>query len=219
MKNDKKIIILLFILSSGFFSISQAEEYEITSPSRNGSGLEVRANLLASSGRFVQDLTESDPGGNTIRTYSDTSDLTSRGYALLIGYGRDYVRRGQSSFLYIGFESQKWSDEYDSKFQAFLIGAEGAIGSRSLKFIYGGEIAYGALDTEVDGVGKLSVLSGEPFIGLQWLPTEGLSVNFRVGLRGFNIEQVISASAGNIVTSKNSAYTANAQIGVGYSFY
>lgn len=223
MKNDKKIAILSLILGLGLFSTLQAEEYvpeyEKTSLKRSGSGLELRVNLLASSGRFIQDFTETDPSGNTVRTYSDTSDLTSRGFSLIVGYGRDYIRRDQSSFLYIGYENQKWSDEYDSTYHAFLLGAEGGLGSRSLKFIYGGEFAFGSLDTGVDGLGYLYTFSAEPYVGLRLLSDGGLSLNFRVGARGYFIEEVISANAGNVVTSENAAFTANAQIGVGYSFY
>lgn len=222
MNVNKNPVMLLSILI-GFFTILPAQvyasEYGMTSARRSGSGLEVRVNLLASSGRFVQDIVVSDASGNTLETNRDTSGLTSKGFSLLVGYGREYVRRDQSSFLYIGFESQKWSDEYDSDLRAFLIGAEGGIGSRSVKFIYGSEFGFGSLKTGTTEVGHLLAFSVEPFIGVRMLFVDGLSVNFRVGARAFSIEETTGSDAGNVVTNENSAFTANAQIGVGYSFY
>ena len=223
MNHDKKTVLFSLILYLGLFSTIQADEsvpeYEKSSLKRSGSGLEIRANLLGSSGRFVQDFTETDPSGNTVKSYSDTSDLTSKGFSLLVGYGQDYQHRNQSSFLYVGYENQKWSDEYDSLYHAAILGAEGAIGSRSLKLFYGGEFAFGSLDTGVDGLGYLYTFSAEPFIGLRLLQAEGLSINFRIGARGVFVEEVISANGVNTVTSENSAFTANAQVGLGYSFY
>ncbi len=219
----KNSVMLISVLSLGIFTSLPAEEYvsDYTTPStkRSGSGLELRANFLASSGRFVQEFTESDPSGHTVSTDSDTSDLTSRGLSLLVGYGRDYIHRDQSSFLYIGYENQKWSDDFESVYHAFLMGAEGGIGSRLVKFIYGGEFAFGSLDTGVDGMGYLYTFSAEPFVGLRLLSSSGLSLNFRFGVRGMFIEDVITQNAGNSMTSENSAFTANAGIGVGYSFY
>ena len=219
---NKYLAILLSITSLGLFSLLQAEEssssYEKPSLKKSASGVEIRANFLASSGRFVQNFTETDPSGHEIQ-YSDTSDLTTKGFSLLIGYGQDYKYRNQSSFLYIGYENQNWSDEYDSFYHGAIIGAEGAIGSRTLKLFYGGEFASGALDTGEEGLGYLYTFSAEPFIGLRVLPADGISINFRVGVRGVYIEDVESMKDGNTLTSGNSAYTANALIGLGYSFY
>ena len=214
---------LLSVLSLGLFAALPAEvfatEYKLTSAERSGSGLEVRANVLASSGRFVQDIVVTDASGNVLRTDRETSDLTSKGFSLLVGYGREYVRRDQSSFLYVGFESQKWSDEYESDLRAFLLGAEGGIGSRSAKFIYGSEFGFGSLKTGRTETGDLFTFSLEPYIGFRMLFVDGLSVNFRVGARAFSIEETTGSAAGNIVINENSAFTANAQVGVGYSFY
>lgn len=222
MRHDKYFVILLSLFSFALLSTLQAEESDgiyahdhKSSLKRNTSGLEVRANVLASSGRFVQDFFETDSGGNTVQVDSSTSDLTTKGYSLIVGYGRDYVRRDQYSFFYIGYENQKWSDEFDSVYHAGLIGVEGGIGGRTVKLIYGGEFAFGTLETGIDGLGYLYTFTAEPFIGLRVLATEGLSINFRVGVRGYFIEEVTLEN----VTSENAAFTANAQIGVGYSFY
>lgn len=223
MKVNKDPAMFLSILSVGFITTPWAEvyasEYELTSAQRSGSGLEVRANVMASSGRYVQDIVVSDAGGNTLQTDRETSDLTSNGFSLLVGYGREYVRRDKSSFMYIGFDSQKWSDEYDSTLRALLVGAEGGIGSRSVKFIYGSEFGFGSLKTGATETGDLFAFSFEPFIGFRMLFLDGLSVNLRVGARAFSIEETTDSNAGNVVTNENSAFTANAQIGVGYSFY
>ena len=220
---NKYLAVLLSIISLGLFSLLQAKEYtssyEKPALKKSASGVEVRANFLASSGRFVQNFTETDPSGHVVQTYSDTSDLTTKGFSLLIGYGQDYKYRNQSSFLYIGYENQDWSDEFDSFYHGAIIGAEGAIGSRTLKLFYGGEFASGALDTGKEGLGYLYTFSAEPFIGLRVIPAEGISINFRVGVRGVYIEDVESLNGVNTLTSSNSAYTANALIGLGYSFY
>ena len=229
MRHGKYFVVLLSLFSFALLSTLQAEEsdgmYEHdhkSSLKRSKSGLELRANLVASSGRFIQDFTETDPSGNTVQTDSSTSDLTSKGFSLIAGYGRDYGRRDQSSFFYIGYEHQKWNDEYDSVYHAFLFGAEGGLGSRSVKFIYGGEFSFGSLDTGIagiDGLGYLYTFSAEPYIGLRLLATNGLSFNFRVGARGVFIEEVITPNDVNTVTTENGAFTANAQVGIGYSFY
>jgi len=217
------LVILVSVISLGLFSTLQAEEYlsahEHSSTKRSGSGVEVRANFLASSGRFVQNFTETDPSGHEIQTYSDTADLTSKGFSLLIGYGQDYKYRNQSSFLYVGYENQNWNDAFDSFYHGAIIGVEGAIGSRTLKLFYGGEFSSGALETGEDSLGYLYTFSAEPFIGLRVIPAEGVSINFRVGVRGVYIEDVESMDDANTLASSNSAYTANALIGLGYSFY
>ena len=218
MNNDKYYAMTLSVLCMGFFSTlhggASTPELQNTLK-RNSSGLEVRANVLGSSGRFVQDFIETDANGNSKREYSDTSDLTTKGYSLIVGYARDYVRRDQYSFFYIGYENQKWNDAYDSVYHAGLIGVEGGIGGRTVKLIYGGEFAFGTLDTGIDGLGYLYTFTAEPFIGFRVLPAKGLSINFRVGARGYFIEEVTLEN----VTSENAAFTANAQIGIGYSFY
>ena len=226
MKHDQHFVILLSLLSFAFFSTQLAAEsdgaYEYDHKSTlksSRSGLELRANVRASSGRFIQDFIETDPSGNIVQTDSATSDLTSKGFSFVAGYGRDDGRRGQSSFYYIGYEHEHWSDEYDSVYHAFLLGAEGGIGSRSVKLIYGGEFTFGSLDTGIDGMGYLYTFSAEPYIGIRLLATEGLSLNFRVGARGTFIEEVITPNGVNTVTTENGAFTANAQIGLGYRFY
>lgn len=202
---------LLSIVSAGLLTTLPVQVY--------ASGLEVRANVLASSGRYVQDIVVSDASGNTLQTDRETSDLTSKGFSLLVGYGREYVRRDHSSFIYVGLESQKWSDEYESDLRTFLLGAEGGIGNRSVKLIYGSEFGFGSLKTGSTQTGNLFAFSFEPFIGLRLLSANGLSLNFRVGARAFSIEETTSSDAGNVITNENSAFSANAQIGVGYSFY
>ena len=223
MRHNKQMplfVMVAFIsLSSTLFADGALSEYKTSYAKKNESGIEVRANVRASSGRFIQYFTETDPSGNTVRTDSSTSDLTSKGFSLIVGYGRDYVHRDQYSYFYLGYENQAWSDEYDSFYHAALVGIEGGIGSRSLKFIYGGEFALGALDTGVEGMGYLTAFSAEPFIGLRLISENGLSLNFRVGVRGSYIGEVESQSGVNSLLTENSAYTANAQVGLGYRFY
>jgi len=220
MQDHKYFILTLSFLVSGLFMTLHADAFHKKSVLRkSSSGVEVRANFVGSSGRFVQDFTERDSSGNVVDTYSKTADLTSKGLSLQVGYARDYVRRDQYSFLYIGYEAQKWNDAYESDFHAFIIGAEGGIGSRTLKFIYGGEFGFGALDTGSDGLGYLGTFSAEPYVGLKVLLGEAFSLNFRMGARGFYIEEVVHANGANEVTSQNGAYTANGQIGLGYRFY
>ncbi len=216
-------VILLSITSLCLFTVLQAEEYSATfvkpSLKKSASGVEIRANLLYASGRFTQNFTETDPSGNVVHTSRDSDDLTAKGFSFLIGYGQNYKHKNQSSFVYIGYENQKWNDKYDSFYHAAIIGAEGAVGSRTFKLFYGGEFSSGALETGEDGLGYLYTFSAEPFIGLRVIPAAGVSINFRVGVRGTYIEDVESLNGVNTLTSSNSAYTANALIGLGYSFY
>lgn len=210
----------ILIITTIIFSLStlEAGEYKPSLSKGSTSGIEVRINGLYSSGRFVQDLTPE--GTSTEQTSQDTSDLTTKGFSVLLGYGREYRRQTQSSFLYIGYENQKWNDAYDSQYHAFIIGAEGGLGSRSVKFIYGGEFAFGALATGVDGLGYLSTFTAEPYVGFRLLSTMGLSLNFRVGARFYAIEHAdLFSSSGSNVLSENSAYSGNVQIGLGYRFY
>ena len=216
MRYTLSLFILLPALSVTLYSDAVSQKSILK---KSSSGVEVRANLVGSSGRFVQDFTEREPSGNVVQTYSKTEDLTSKGLSLQVGYARDYVRRDQYSFLYIGYEAQKWNDAYESDFHAFMVGAEGGIGSQSLKFIYGGEFGFGALDTGSDGLGYLGTFSAEPYVGLKVLLGEAFSLNFRMGVRGFYIEEVVHNNGANEVTSQNGAYTANGQIGLGYRFY
>jgi len=212
--------ILKFQLMSVFLVLAPLHADGYKPPLSNGtvSGVEVRLNGLYSSGRFVQDFTLQSPSAE--ETSQDTSDLTTKGFSVLLGYGREYRRRAQSSFLYIGYENQKWNDAYDSQYHAFIIGAEGGVGSRSVKFIYGGEFAFGALDTGVDGLGYLSTFTAEPYVGFRVLSSMGLTLNFRVGARFYAIERAdLFASSGSHVISENSAYSGNVQIGLGYRFY
>jgi len=202
----------------------QAEEKSFVSHSKkltnkSESGLEVRVNILGSSGRFRQDFTLNDISGNALRKYHYTSDLTTKGGSLLLGYAREYRHKKQSSFLYIGVESQKWNDAYDSIYKAFVVGAEGGIGSQNIKFIYGGEFAGGALATGSDGLGHLTAFTAEPYVGMRFLLEHNFSINMRAGARFYSIESVEASDGVNTLTSVNSAYTANAQVGLGYSFY
>ena len=186
------------------------------SASKDKAGLEIRANAVGGSGRFMQSIHTLDGENNTGNRQNVTSDLTNKGYSLLVGYGRNYYHRGQSSLLYIGYENQKWNDKYDSIYHAFLMGIEGALGTPTVKFVYGGEFAFGALDTGIDGLGYLSTFSAEPYIGLRLLTQNAFSLNLRLGARWYAIEDVVTP---NVMRSENSAFIANAQVGVGYSFY
>lgn len=219
MQHHRHLSVVVPVLVSGLFLSLSASDLKRSGLHKNSSGVEVRANLVGSSGRFVQNFTVTEPDGNVLQTYTDRSDLTSKGGSLQIGYARDYVRRDQYSFIYIGYESQKWNDDYDSIFHAFLVGVEGGVGSQTFKFIYGGEFGFGALDTGSDGVGYLNTFSAEPYIGLKLLLSEDFSLNLRIGVRSSYIEEVVDESGLNTYTSQNSAYTANGQIGLGYHFY
>ncbi len=220
MQHHKQYIFSpLILMSVAFVSLHAGELHKKSILKKSSSGIEVRVNFVGSSGRFVQDFKEREASGNVVDIYSKTSDLTSKGLSLQVGYARDYVRRDQYSFLYIGYEAQKWNDAYESDFHAFMVGAEGGIGSQSLKFVYGGEFGFGALDTGSDGLGYLGTFSAEPYVGLKVLLGEAFSLNFRMGVRGFYIEEVVHANGVNEVTSENGAYTANGQIGLGYRFY
>jgi len=184
--------------------------------SKHTSGVELRVNAVGGSGRFMQSIHMLDTEGNTLSTHNVTSDLTNKGYSLLVGYGRNYRHRGQSSLLYIGYENQKWNDDYDSVYHAFIVGMEGALGAPSVKFVYGGEFAFGALDTGIDGLGYLSTFSLEPYVGLRLLTHHAFSLNLRLGARWYAIEDAVTS---NLMRSENSAFIANAQVGIGYSFY
>jgi len=223
MKHSPSFIIYTSLITFSLLLPAQAEETKFVAHSRKltniESGLEIRANLLGSSGRFRQDLTLYDPYGYELSKCHDMSDLTTKGGSILIGYAREYRRRQQSSYLYMGLESQKWNDTYDSIYQAFIVGAEGGIGSQNIKFIYGGEFAVGALDTGVDGLGYLATFTAEPYVGMRFLLVHNFSVNIRVGARFYSIESVEKVEGVNTLLSANSAYTTNAQIGLGYSFY
>lgn len=210
-----RLITAVFLLSITV----QAQEYKPPLSKGSASGIEVRLNGLYSSGRFVQDITSYDASDTVVQTDKKSSDLTTKGFSLLLGFAREYRKREQSSFLYMGYERQKWNDAYDSDYHAFVVGVEGGVGSRKVKFIYGGEFAFGALDTGKDGLGYLSTFTGEPYIGLRLLSSTGLSLNFRVGARGYYIEGVEESITNGSVSSENSAYTANVQLGIGYRFY
>ena len=212
-------LIVVPVLVTGLFLSLPASDLKRSGLHKNSSGVEVRVNLVGSSGRFVQDYTVTAPDGNVLQTYTDRSDLTSKGGSLQIGYARDYVRRDQYSFIYVGYESQTWNDDYDSVFHAFLVGLEGGVGSRTFKFIYGGEFGFGALDTGSEGVGYLNTFSAEPYIGLKYFVSEDFSLNLRMGVRSAYVEAVTDEEGINTRTSQNSAYTANGQIGLGYRFY
>ena len=223
MKHSKASMIYIFCVSFTLLSV-QADENVFVSHSKKlskqiESGLEIRVNLLGSSGRFRQEIFLNDPNGETLHSTHDTTDLTTKGGSLLLGYAREYKNRHQSSFLYFGLESQKWNDAYDSIYKAFIVGLEGGVGSQSLKLIYGGEFAVGALDTGIDGLGYLATFTAEPYVGMRFLFIENFSVNMRIGARFYSIESVEKKNGANTMLSENSAYTANAQIGLGYSFY
>ena len=224
MRYHHSLLTYSFIMSAVTLSTTYAQEYTTTSyhqalSKKTRSGLEIRVNLLGSSGRFSQDLTLSDPNGYELRSSEKVLDLTTKGGSLLLGYAREYKRGYESSFLYFGFESQKWNDTYDSVYQAFMIGAEGGIGGPSVKFIYGGEFAAGVLDTSSDTLGYLATFTAEPYVGMRFLLTGNISVNMRAGARFYSVEAVESTEDTNTLLSQNSAYTVNAQIGLGYSFY
>ena len=224
MKHSPSFIIYTSLITFSLLLSVQADETKFVAHSQKlsnkiESGLEIRANMLGSSGRFRQDYTLHDTHSNELSECYSTSDLTTKGASLQIGYAREYRRRQQSSYLYMGLESQKWNDAYDSIYQAVILGAEGGIGSQNIKFIYGGEFAVGALDTGVDGLGYLATFTAEPYVGMRFLLPHNFSVNMRVGARFYSIESVEKEEGTNILLSVNSAYTANAQIGLGYSFY
>jgi len=211
----------ILITTTIIFSLStlEAGEYKPSLSKGSESGIEVRLNGLYSSGRFVQELTEHDATGVLLQTDTKSSDLTTKGFSVLLGYGREYRKREQSSFIYMGYEGQKWNDAYDSQYHAFIVGVEGGIGNAMLKFIYGGEFAFGVLDTGAESLGYLSTFTAEPYVGLRLLSPMGLSLNFRIGARGYYVEEVERMELGNSVLSENSAYTANVQFGLGYQFY
>ena len=224
MRYHHPLLTYSFLMTVGVLSSTCAQEYtpspHYQAPSKKiASGLEVRVNLLGSSGRFSQDLTLSDPNGHELKSSGRVSDLTTKGGSLLLGYAREYRRGYQSSFLYVGFESQKWNDAYDSIYQAFMIGAEGGVGGSDIKFIYGGEFAAGVLDTGSDSLGYLATFTAEPYGGMRFLLTHNISINMRVGARFYSVGAVESMEGVNTLLSQNSAYTVNAQIGLGYSFY
>ena len=214
MKHNK----LLILFGLGISILSHADGYKKLSNS-SASGLEFRVNLLGSSGRFQQDFVIRDVNANDLESYQYTSDLTTKGTSLLVGYAREYRRQKQSSYLYLGYESQKWNDGYESVYHAAILGLEGGVGGPNIKFIYGGEFAVGTLDTGLDDLGYLATFTAEPFVGMRVLLIEHLNLNLRVGARFYSIESVESLEGVNTLLSQNSAYTANAQIGFGYSFY
>ena len=224
MRYHHPLLTYSFLITVVILSSTYAQEYTSTPyyqrlSKRIESGLEVRVNLLGSSGRFSQNLTLSDPNGHELKTNERVSDLTTKGGSLLLGYAREYRRGYQSSFIYFGFESQKWNDAYDSVYQAFMIGVEGGVGGPDVKFIYGGEFAAGVLDTGLDGLGYLATFTAEPYGGMRFLLTHNISINMRVGARFYSVEAVESLEGVNTLLNQNSAYTVNAQIGLGYSFY
>ena len=214
MKKSKKSILFLCLLTAISSTLVQAEEYQLTPMKQSTSGVELRLNGLYSSGRFVQNITKDDSS-----TIEKTSDLTTKGFSVLVGYAREYRKRDQSSFFYVGYESQKWNDAYDSRYHAFIAGVEGGVGNAMVKFIYGGEFAFGALDTGKDGLGYLSTFTAEPYIGLRLLSSSGFSLNFRGGVRAYAIEGAKWEITGGSVSSSNSAYSGNIQVGLGYQFH
>jgi len=224
MRDTQLFMIYISLVGSTLLLSAHADENKFVAQtkersSKTRSALEVRVNLLGSSGRFRQELTLKDPNANNLTQGHDISDLTTKGGSLLVGYAREYRRSHQSSYLYMGIESQKWNDAYDSVYKAFIVGLEGGVGSQSLKIIYGGEFAVGALDTGVDGLGYLATFTAEPYVGMRFLFIENFSLNMRIGARFYSIESVEKKNGANTMLSENSAYTANAQIGLGYSFY
>ena len=214
------VITLSLITTSSFLLLpAQAESSKPTLSKNSVSGLEIRVNALYSSGRFEQEITKYNPTQHVIHTDEKSSDLTTKGFSLLLGYAKEYRKQEQSSFFYMGYEGQQWNDAFDSQYHAFIVGAEGGLGNATIKLIYGGEFAFGALDTKADALGYLSTFTAEPFVGFRVLSTTGLSFNFRVGARGYFIESVEETVLGGSTLSENGAYTANVQLGLGYRFY
>ena len=224
MKCSQALILQLVFVTFALEFSAQAEEQKFIAhtaklSNKIASGLEIRINVLGSSGRFKQEFTLKDPDGEHLSSAHNTTDLTTKGGSLLVGYAREYKNRHQSSYLYLGLESQKWNDAYDSLYSAFVIGLEGGVGSQSLKLIYGGEFAVGALDTGIDKLGYLATFTAEPYVGMRFIFMQNFSINMRIGTRFYSVEAVEQENGVNTRLSENSAYTANAQIGLGYSFY
>ncbi len=215
LKYYGSMVKVTILVCSMFVSSLQADVYTAPLSKHTKSGMEVRLNALYSSGRFVQNITETDPLTNREHEYERTSDLTTKGFSVLLGYAREYRKQDQSSFLYIGYENQRWNDAYDSRYHAFIVGLEGGVGSAAVKFIYGGEFAFGALDTGEGGLGYLKTFTAEPYLGLRFFSQHGVTLNLRAGVRAYTIEGV---REGN-VKSSNSAYSGNVQLGLGYQFF
>ena len=225
----KIILIAASVLSIGFFTAVQAEEYmgmdsadsTTESVKTDSSGVELRVNFLGTSGSLRQDITVTDSSGNVVYAESFESDFTTTGFSALVGYGKESSDNSKSLFYYLGLgkETMTFDDDSTSDYTAFLFGAEGGIGNKTVKFIYGGEFGIGSIDTKVAELGSLTTFSAEPFIGLRVSPVDRLNINFRVGIRSILIEESTYSELGLTGTGENSAFTTNAQIGVGYSFY
>ena len=220
------------IVSFGILTSVQAGEYtgmedekpkkvETSQNEEARAGLEIRGNFGGAGGTMDTHVTVTDPYGSIVHTESASSDISSKGYSFLIGYGTEVPIDGKSGFIYVGIEDQTWTGDSGNSndYNAFLFGAEGGIGNKNVKFVYGGEFGIGSIDTGTTEVGSLSTFTAEPFIGLRITPVDRVSINLRVGVRGYFIEDTVYSYNGYTGTGENHLLTTNAQIGVGYSFY
>ena len=221
------------LLSVGLLSSLNASEYEgadeydskyrynKSEKLEERGGLELRANYGIASGSQKTNFEVTNSHGSLIHSETITSDLSSAGYSFLVGYGLESPENGRSGFLYLGFEKQKWTNENDSTndYTSFLLGAESGVGTKHLKFVYGGEFGIGTIDTDSSTVNSLSTYTAEPFIGLRMTFVDSLSINLRVGAKAYFIDDTVYTDSGYTGTGENHLITGNAQVGIGYSFY
>ena len=108
-----------------------------------------------------------------------------------IQFGKVVTENDIKNYIYLGYEVAAFTtagNVYQDKSNAFLFGAEGAMGDK-LKFIYGGEFGLGKYD--VDGTSiSFSTFSAEPFIGLRYDFQNGFFTNARLGYKVIRLNDV-----------------------------